>query len=248
MSKSERRKLANRLCSDLAEFGGVLARRSVSPIGSRSLFYAPSQTTSGGDSLRVTVPNLDLLINPKTKHLPSSLQLEDRLYVDIIFELDLGAAVSGRIVDGVIENSVNYTIKGFTAKKSPGAEVVTAWHFDLHQFSAGPTDSCHPRFHWQFGGRELKAFTKQISGILVTEPPRLFSPPLDPILAIDFLLSQFNGPAWNSLKREERSYLQIVRNSQELFWKPYVDTLGNHLSEAASGKNLPDLDLLPNLV
>jgi hypothetical protein len=97
-----------------------------------------------------------------------------------------------------------------------------AWHLDKHQRTNddGVSNFAHPEYHFQHGGRhvwELEQFGFQ----LLLEPPRLAHPPLDGILAVDFIISNYLGGSWLKLL-EDATYLTLVQSSQERCWKPYA--------------------------
>ena len=105
-------------------------------------------------------------------------------------------------------------------EEKQGADVICAWHLDIHP-DGQESDFAHPRFHWQYGGKYVWDNTKEWFGNhLLLIPPRLAHPPLDAILAIDFVLSNYYAPAWKDL-RNDPSYSRTVATAQRLYWEPY---------------------------
>ena len=75
----------------------------------------------------------------------------------------------------------------------------SAWHVDTHLFAGEAGDGVHPRFHFQFGGKDFAHLDEAIRGVLLSEAPRLACAPLDGVLAIDFVLSHYAGRCGTTL-------------------------------------------------
>jgi len=54
--------------------------------------------------------------------------------------------------------------------------------------------------------------------------PRIPMLPLDPILAIDFCLSQSDGLIWRRL-RNLPEYLSVIEDAQTRLWQPFFEKL-----------------------
>ena len=100
-----------------------------------------------------------------------------------------------------------------------------------------PSKEPHPLFHFQRGGHALEAFASseflpgapctiqgEWKGLLQSPGPRVPVLPLDPILAIDFCLSQNDGTVWRRL-RNAPEYLTIVEVAQRRLWEPFFASL-----------------------
>lgn len=103
-------------------------------------------------------------------------------------------------------------------KNVDGEEISCAWHFDKHPSS--PTEAAHPEYHFQYGGRNIYNLPNYGSH-LILEAPRVAHPPLDCVLAIDFILSNYFGTEWQIL-RTETQYRNLLSEAQKMFWLPYV--------------------------
>lgn len=104
--------------------------------------------------------------------------------------------------------------------------VFCSWHFDRHiteEDSAEP-EAAHPRYHMHFGGRRMTKSVLDFGAILLLPGPRLPHPPLDGILFIDFVLSNFAENKWRHA-RTQAPYQRLIRNAQTRLWKPYVRSL-----------------------
>lgn len=105
--------------------------------------------------------------------------------------------------------------------------------------SANPSKEPHPLFHFQRGGHAQDAFAGQRflpgspsevegewRGLMQGPSPRIPMLPLDPILAIDFCLSQHDGLIWRRL-RNVPEYLNVIRDAQQRLWLPFFEGLQN---------------------
>jgi hypothetical protein len=115
--------------------------------------------------------------------------------------------------------------------KSLGVGWSQFWHFETHidETDTIVPDEAHPMFHLHFGGREMAARRQQDPAVwghsLELKGPRFVHPPLDLILALDFVLSNSTGPLWKHELLTDKQYTAAVRNSQRRFWQPYQRTL-----------------------
>lgn len=251
MPRDPKQELCDEVGRDLRVLAVILSGRQLSPVGHRELetaSYTLRRMRTKTDVLVAELTNIDLQIHRKQRFKPSRVRLQDRLIADIIFEQDLNLACDGDVIESIRKNSVQFTIKAATTAKSTSRELISAWHFDRHAYAPAASGACHPTYHWQFGGWGLKDVSDAIQGVLVTDAPRLFAPPMDPVLAVDFLLSHFNGPEWNDVRNNDPRYNSIVRNSQARLWKPYFGAIRNHFDIAAVGGNSPHVHLLPNMI
>lgn len=100
-----------------------------------------------------------------------------------------------------------------------------------------PSKEPHPLFHFQRGGRAQDAFASADflpgtpcviegywRGLMQSPGPRIPMLPLDPILAIDFCISQSDGLIWRKL-RNSPEYLSVVEDAQARLWQPFFQNL-----------------------
>lgn len=127
------------------------------------------------------------------------------------------------------------------------------WHFDRHEESCVPTANLannrqpeiHPRYHWQHGGSKSKG--EDFGQYFRAGAPRLPHPPMDVVLAADFVLSNFAGKLWLDLRRDV-DYQCAVACAHRLLWKPYVDALSRQWAEAGPDGGWPSAEIWPSLV
>lgn len=108
-------------------------------------------------------------------------------------------------------------------------ELITSYHLDRHLFKEGDNDpeDCHPIYHLQFGGRKLEKKYRDFGNSLILDAPRVVHYPMDVILGVDFVLSNFFSLTWRRL-RQDGEYVNLVRDYQSYFWKPYAHSNASH--------------------
>lgn len=251
MTLKAKHELIKSVGHDLRILAEILSARQLSPTGYREIVkssYSLLQGSTGIDMLFVGLTDFDLKIDNNLRFKPPSIELEDRLLVDITFEQDLDVACTGDVLASISKNVVSFSLKAAKLGARSKREYKSSWHFDQHDYGQTKTNACHPHYHWQFGGWGLKEVSDVIEGVLVTDAPRLFAPPMDPVLAIDFLLSHFNGTEWNYVRMNEPRYNLVVRNSQTRLWKPYFNAIKDHFDIAPVGGTSSHFHLLPNMI
>ena len=144
---------------------------------------------------------------------------------------DLHVVVSGRLIVG-------------------GHEIALAdhWRVEAHQHEdADESSSAHPRFHVQRGGWKASEFQRAggfiagwpyrrqgdhsdiatgSRGFMICPSPRIAQPPMDPVVAIDFAISQYHGPAWRELW-DAAEYADLVGRRQNALWGAFFGRLAS---------------------
>ena len=180
--------------------------------------YCGKSKPAGKNSWGYSVNRLIFRLVPNYCVLPSKIA-----ELNLIMDVNLcGSCVEDKdSVDPLCLLAFEIAIEG---KDTSGKPLYFFWYMDRHELKSGdtPPDNVHPRYHFQHGGRILKQKQLSHGDNLFLEPPRIAHPPLDAILGVDFLLSNFLGNKWKKLKLEDNQYNNLVQKSQELFWKPYM--------------------------
>jgi len=150
--------------------------------------------------------------------------------------------------DDPFKDELSISIVVSTNEVSSARKNLCAWHLDRHILEVGDhdTEEVHPLYHFQYGGKRMYGI-ENFGNVLLLDPPRLIHPPLDAILAVDFVLSNFSGATWQQLK-QEGDYKNLITNAQELFWKPYIKSLLAGWGSASERQGRNTLLLWPNLV
>ncbi len=125
----------------------------------------------------------------------------------------------------------------FDAYHEIGGEIFplrAAWHLDTHAYSNQADRGVHPRFHFQVGGDRLAEIDSDIRGVLMSDSPRLPCAPLDGILAVDFVLSNYCGKKWNELKDNLPGYLRLRKSPIQRYWFPYFRMIADSIEKLDS--------------
>lgn len=124
-----------------------------------------------------------------------------------------------------------------------GRKYKSAWHLDYHDTDFNEEFS-HPKFHFQFGGKNLRESVLdpnkpiQSGEIYLIESPRLAHPPMDTVLAVDFVVSNFIGRSALQNLRSDAQFRPLLRESSDTLWKPYFTELNDFFSTSpTAGKN-----------
>lgn len=123
--------------------------------------------------------------------------------------------------DPFLELNFNVNIKGI------GDKVYHfGFHIDRHDMTTTPTEP-HPIYHIQYNLNPNNSKGFDYGSIMYIDTPRLLHFPLDFILGVGFLTSNFFPTAF-SLLSEERAFIKLNTQYQERIMKPYFHTLANH--------------------
>jgi len=163
----------------------------------------------------------------------------------------LSATVSGIYLpafatdDPLISLGINIVVSG---KDDEDNDIICAWHLDKHIMKTGDNTPLfvHPLYHFQYGGHELMGLNN--GSHLLLDSPRLPHFPLDGILAIDFVLSNYYGEHWTNLK-SEAEYQKMIENAQKRLWRPYSLSIASKwIRQDPSISDWDYRDILPQLV
>jgi hypothetical protein len=144
------------------------------------------------------------------------------------FRVELSVSIIGRF-DGDLDDqfaSLEINLEKY-AYSPQGVELKAAWHFDRHLIDTKKddplvTDDIHPLYHFQFGGARMSKIADQLGDTFLLDPPRLMHPPMDGILAVDFILANYAGTTWKTL-RDDPQYTKLIAPQFERIWKPYFE-------------------------
>lgn len=122
--------------------------------------------------------------------------------------------------DPFIELGYNVLIKGVGDK---------TYHFGFHidrHIENPDTKEPHPTYHLQYNFNPTKSSNPNLGDLFYIDTPRIMHKPIDFILGIGLLTSNFYPIAFESLQ-EEREFVKLNHKYQEAFWKPYFHTIAN---------------------
>jgi hypothetical protein len=142
-------------------------------------------------------------------------------WLNIHIDLDLKGRCDNKADDCLTDLVLQIKIETDTQQN------VCSWHFDRHiGDSSDVQGEAHPLYHFQHGGHAMKDIHGSLGRTLLLSAPRLAFPPMDAVLSLDFVLSNFAGPSWQGL-RDESAYVRLLQDSQKLYWQPYIKQLAS---------------------
>lgn len=209
--------------AELRLLGGVLERNAsevcfdIGPI-TQAASMCGSSKPYGPESWGYQVDDLRFRVKTPQKAIPSSVGK----YLQVVMNFKIQGKCSDELTDLIklLEFSIVVT--------SDDGAYLSSWHFDKHIVSEeggdGEPEDAHPLYHFQYGGKNLAPLQGDHGGILILPSPRIGHPPMDVVLAIDFVLSNFAGAHWKSL-REKTDYSRRLIEAQERYLKPYVESM-----------------------
>ncbi len=148
----------------------------------------------------------------------------DRAKLDFV-ELSIslkGACLDADTADDPFDQlNINVLITGKDVNDKP---LMAAWHLDKHE--GGESEFQHPDYHLHYGGRKVRESENTVPGfsygsLLLLESPRPEHKPLDGILAVDFVLGNFLGPARRRLQAENERYAELTFEAEKRCCRVY---------------------------
>lgn len=138
--------------------------------------------------------------------------------------LRLGFKING-MCDGDLSQLIKLLELNIVVENDEGTHL-SSWHFDRHIVNEGDNspEDAHPLYHFQYGGRNFSEIKEELGRVLLLPSPRIGHPPMDIILAVDFVLSNFCGIVWRGL-RDNNEYKSKVVSAQERYWRPYMESI-----------------------
>lgn len=181
----------------------------------------------------------------RLSHQKSAINLE------LFFDLDISCNAENFLAkkDPFSKYSFNIIVKGKN-KNNSNSNLIYAIHFDRHDI-AQASHQAHPVYHFQFGGNRLnededRSATNLSHGqALFLDAPRVMHHPLELILGIDFILSNFFPTIWNRIK-EIKKYKTMLNKYQKDFVLPYFKSIVEHFESSGSVWN--SKEIYPQLV
>lgn len=204
--------------ADLQQIASILQKEKfcvdISPLSKIA-----SEANKGGYNLqKLKIKIKDIPNNTR----PNITALEVLLSVQIIETQPTGNI----ICNPVSTYNFHIEISGNDGEKT----VHSSWHLDFD--NSNTSDYIHPSLHLTYGGKTMKS--TELGNVLLLPTPRIAYPPMDAVLGIDFVLSNFAKiDIYNKIKADSQ-YKAAVKHSQERLWKPYMLSLANHWCKCSS--------------
>ncbi len=242
MAKNEKpASIRRRITNDLLSLSQVLQKHSSAVVLNADVLKSSANQCSrqtSNSEWNYEVAGLQFRVKTPQNVLPA--QSGGWLLVDI--DLDVSGVLNDAPGDCFTKLVLNICVQ------TENHESICSWHFDRHitEDDAEESEEAHPLYHFQHGGHAMKGIADTLGKVLLLPTPRLPFPPMDAVLAIDFLLSSFAGAHWKEL-RNEYTYLHLLKGAQRRHWKPYLELLASWW--APGPRNDAEItSLLPHLV
>jgi hypothetical protein len=127
----------------------------------------------------------------------------------------------GKIVDPFKKLEFNIELAGCTPKNTNHR---MCYHIDRH-IESNSTEP-HPIYHLHFGGNRMNFNEVEIGDIIFLDYPRVMFHPIEIILGLDFVLSNFFPDYWNDLQRKS-DYNSLINDYYKALVKPFAHTLAS---------------------
>jgi len=181
------------------------------------------------------------------RHLSHSNINNLRLYFSVDLKMDY--VKIKKYEDPFKKLEFNIYAYGVNQNNKNGSELVYSLHFDRHIFNEGDNipNEVHPMYHFQFGGRKLKEKKIDMGQALFFDAPRIMHHPMEFILGLDFVLSNFFPDIWEKLQLVGE-YINILKKYQEYFIAPYYQSVVNYFDRKIKTSPWNAKDIYPQLV
>lgn len=126
--------------------------------------------------------------------------------------------------DPLLEMNFSVTVRGIKQSEKSTFHYL-GFHIDRH-IEDGSSEEPHPIYHIQYCVNPLAKGDFDYGSVLHLDTPRVMHYPLEFILGIGFLTSNFFPLAFDELLNDG-TYVNLYRKYQEGIWRPYSHTLAD---------------------
>ena len=213
--------IRSRISNDLLSLVQILRNESsevvINPDVLQSAANQANKTTKNTD-WSYDVADLQFRVSTPQNVLPQKCGEWLNVYMDLDLRGECNDELEDSLTDLILEIRIETESK----------QNICSWHFDRHIVDAesAPPEEAHPLYHFQHGGHAMKGLAESLGKTLLLPAPRLAFPPMDAVLAIDFVLSNFAGCCWQKL-RNESTYSRLIKEAQYRHWRPYITRLAS---------------------
>lgn len=146
--------------------------------------------------------------------------------VEIVVELDVESNVDEwlNLNDPFTSLSFRSLLRGANVKT--GKTHYLSFHVDRH--NGGHTNEIHPLYHLQYlqNAKSKPKDEFDHGDSLQLDTPRMMHFPMDLILGVSFLMSNFSPESYSKLLND-RQYVTLCKEYQARVWRPYINSLEN---------------------
>jgi len=169
--------------------------------------------------------------NPEIIHPKDADLLELRINCKIIAD----SHFYNTMADPLIHLDFEVLIEALSEEKNNS--IYTGFHIDRHLDGAQEPAELHPFYHIHFGGRRLNHDTCDYGRSLFLGAPRILCYPIDLILGIDIIICNY-FPSLKKAFHRDHNFISILKEQQNLFWKPFFHSLASQWSGYNAAANI----------
>lgn len=134
-------------------------------------------------------------------------------------------------VDGVLDEDAddqynNLTVNVILTGTTTTGTAMFSWHLDRDDGTT-KSDDLHPRYHFQHGGQMMRAREEQWGESLFLDPPRFMHPPLDGLLAVDFVLGAYLSKRYQRECVKDPTYTKLMAAGQRRAWAGFAKAIAS---------------------
>lgn len=181
------------------------------------------------------------------KHIKPKEIINNKL--ELILNMKLIASFKDweRLNDPFIELNFNVIIRGISIKENDEESHYFCFHIDKHDMAEN-SEEPHPIYHLQYSNNPYKSTNFNYGSTLYIDTPRILHHPVDLILGIGFLTSNFFPSAFEAIM-DDGFFPGLYKKYQDRIIKPYFHTLASHWDYNKSNVVWkPTKDLCPFLI
>jgi len=198
---------------------------------------------ASGNSWRYDLEKLSFRLTNLRHTIPKNV-------TDVLLELTIkvsGDCDPDNLIDPFESLEFNILITG-KARPERKVKVISSWHLDRDEVDEedGEQEFIHPCYHFQYGGQHMQNPSLDYGAALILESPRIAHPPMDAILGVDFVLTNYFSSSRLDF-REEGDYSNLLRTAQKRIWRPYALALAEEWTERSERKRWPPSRIWPQL-
>lgn len=180
-----------------------------------------------GETCKICLNDMRFHISHSKMKPKPAIPIEEKL--DITLEMDYVLLDDGTIKEDDMRD-YNMNILVTDKQKEGKKQNKFAWHLDCEPHTKA--DFLHPHFHFHAGGHKID--DADTGELLILTSPRIAYPPMDIVLAINFVLMNFiNREEYKDLfdVLEKGDYHNIIAESVQKIIIPYYEKIGQALSK-----------------
>ncbi|MCM1218782.1 MAG: hypothetical protein NC548_30220 [Lachnospiraceae bacterium] len=234
--------MARNIQTELSMIANLLQRRNVCKDVTPILRAIPKIGRNGSGPCKIE--KLEITLPKPANMRPNNII---RLVAIITVETD-GKHVNEADIDHMFNNYLfNVIFMGYGQGKEE--YYYSSIHLDYE--SSNSSGYIHPCFHLTYGGLGVKNIDH--GQLMVLPVPRIPIWPMDFILGLDFILSNFlNKEEYKGLIADSY-YRSALRKSQDSIWRPYILAVAHHWCKFTNCKynmidNALSLNYIPTLI